>query len=218
MRVFLPALLVVTLTACTVDGMAGDPSGDGDGDDGGGGGDGGGGSGGGVVPGDHDDDPPADDGDPQQPACPAGAIGSVMELKDLQATFDPSDPDDPDSPAVRTLSGRFGVVDSIEVQLFDGYGAFAESQAAPGSYPISGDDADPATCGVCVYLYLTVGEEEHSFLATSGLVELESVDDNLTGSATALDFDELEDLYTLDPDGCSASISDVAFDAALQSP
>lgn len=213
----------LSLAGCAVDGSLGEGEGEGGSGDGSGGGSGGGGSGGGgnsdnggVEPGQGGDDMPDPVVDPD--GCPVGALGSVQTLKDLQGTLDPSDPEDPESPAVRTLTGRFGEVDSIEVSLYDGYGAFAESSAAPGSYPIDGDDADPATCGVCVYVYLTVGETEHSFLATSGLVELESVDGNLTGTASSLQFDELADFYTLEPDGCEASITDVAFDVALTPP
>ncbi len=214
---FLLASALSIAIGCTADGSFGDAPGDGQGGgdaDGAGGGGGGSSGNGGVEPG-HGDDTPVGPSTGEAGDCPAGALGSILELKDLEGTVERIDPEDPGSQAVRTLSGRFGEVDSIEVQLYDGYGAFSESSAAPGSYPIDGADADPAQCGVCVYLYLSQGDAVHTYLATSGLVELESVDGNLTGSAVSLELEELATFTSLEPDGCEASIDDISFDAPL---
>jgi hypothetical protein len=108
---------------------------------------------------DSDSDPDPDpDPDPGADGCPADDLGTVDGLKDPSATIDRMDPEDPESPAVRQLTGLAAPDVVFELGLWDGYGAFADSPAAPGDYPISGDEADPDNCGLCVELRMTAGE------------------------------------------------------------
>ena len=150
-------------------------------------------------------------------AC-AASIGAVDPLKEPHAILDLSDPEDPESQALRMLTGQIGPDEDFELGLWDGYGAFLESNAAPGSYPISGDDADPVSCGICLYLTITTGEIERLYLATAGALDLESVDGELTGVATGLRLDEVDDMLDFVPGGCRATIASVRFDVPLESP
>ena len=169
---------------------------------------------------DPDPDPGADpDPDPgEADACPPSDLGTVDTLKGATAFIDRMDPDDPESPAVRLLSGLAGPDDAVELGLWDGYGAFLASPAAPGDYPIGGDDADPDTCGICLELRRTAGEVEHRLFATGGGLSLESVDGDLTGSATTLRFEEVDGEGELVPGGCTATITRLVFDTPLGAP
>lgn len=83
----------------------------------------------------------------------------------------------------------------------------------PGTYEISGDNAQYAGCGVCVLLLADVdgdGIASHTFLATSGSVTLTETGPGLVGTYSDLVFEEVEvdgETYVSTPVGECASIS-----------
>ena len=191
--------LSAALAACAGESGTNDPVDDDDGSDDGGGDDG------------------TDDGyeDPERPAdCPSGAMGAVASLSDPEAYNDPLEEEG--GPRVRYLFG--GITDStgFELDLYDGYGAFADTPAAPGTYTISGDDADPEACGLCVYLWIDTDEWSYFLQADSGTVTVTTVDGKLEGSASSLTFKEVGDEGTYLEGGCSATVDSVPFDAAYE--
>lgn len=163
-----------------------------------------------------DPDPDPDPGTGNTDDCPPSDIGIIDSLKEEQAFIDYTDPDDPDSAAWRGLSGLVTPDDQLRIELWDGYGAFAEAQAEPGDYPIAGEDADPATCGICIEMTMTVGEVAHRMAATGGSLSLESVDGDLKGSGQTIPLREVDENDDLIPGGCSAMIERVVFDAPLE--
>lgn len=211
MRVSLLALVLLfsMLPACTVAAIGDDsPEDDGSGEP--------------MADPDFDPDPspdPSPDPDPDPGAeydCPPSDIGIVDSLKDPLATIDYSDPDDPESAAWRRLSGIAAPDVELSIDLWDGYGAFADGNAAPGDYPIAGEDTDPASCGLCIELVMTVGEVDHRMAASGGSLSLESVDERLAGNGETLSFVEVDDSGDAVEGGCKASIDRVVFDAPLE--
>lgn len=193
--------LSTALTACAGQGGTNDPVDDGSGDDGSG--DDGNGDG-------------SDYEDPVRPAeCPAGEMGAVASLTDPEAYNDPLE-DAADGPRVRYLWGNIDETTGFEIDLYDGYGAFKSAPAAPGTYTIQGEDADPIDCGLCVYLWIDTDEWSYALQATGGSITIDTVDGKLKGSASGLAFQELSDTgegYMEEADGaCSASIESVPFD------
>ncbi len=171
---------------------------------------------------DPDPDPdPAPDPDPDPGAtddCPPDDIGTVDSLKDPSATIEHQDPADESTPAVRLLHGLIDPYSELDLGLWEGWGAFAGAAAAPGDYPIAGDDADPASCGLCIEVWVTRDESEHRMVATGGGVSIESVDGRLTGSATDVVLEEFDDDDQPVAAGCRSRIDRLVFDAALEAP
>jgi hypothetical protein len=209
MRAFLFAALVLLFSACTVSGtddpMMGDDGSDGTdspspdpGSD----------------PGSDPDPDPDPGADPS--TCPPMNLGRIDPLKDESATIDWMDPDDPDSPAVRWLDGLVAPDSALDLGLWDGYGIFAEVPLEASEYPIAGEDADPETCGLCFEVTVTSGDTVHRMFATGGVLTLESVDDNLTGSASTVSLEELDESGAHVEGGCRALIENLAFDAPLE--
>jgi hypothetical protein len=192
--------LSATLAACAGESGTNDPVDDDDGSDDGGGDDG------------------TDDGyeDPERPAdCPSGAMGAVASLSDPEAYNDPLEEAE-DGPRVRYLFGGITESTGFELDLYDGYGAFADTPAAPGTYTISGDDADPEACGLCVYLWIDTDDWSYFLQADSGTVTVNTVDGKLEGSAASLTFKEIGDEGTYLEGGCSATVDSVPFDVTYE--
>jgi hypothetical protein len=183
------------------------------------------GGGGTNDPVDGDDDATDDPGDgsdgdgdgeiePERPAaCPAGEMGAVSALTDAEAYSDALEEAE-DGPRVRYLWGGINDTSGFEIDLYDGYGAFKDAAAAPGSFTIGGEDADPELCGLCVYMWLDTDEWSYFLMADGGSVTLETVDGRLKGSASSLTFKEIGDEGDYMEGGCSATIESVPFDAA----
>jgi hypothetical protein len=163
------------------------------------------------------DPDPGPDPDPGAvDTCPPDSFGTIDSLKDPSATIDRMDPNDPDSPAVRQLSGLLDPYSELELGLWDGWGAFLDSPAAAGDYLIEGDDADPASCGLCLEVGVTKEDTEHRMVATAGAVSIASVDGNLTGNATDVTLEEFDEDDQPVTGGCRARITRLVFDAPLE--
>ena len=109
--------------------------------------------------------------------------------------------------------------DVLWLGLFEGYGAFKNDAPKAGTYTISGDDASPADCGACIMLDInaTADSAERSMIAVSGELRISSVDGSVSGSAQNLVLKEV-DLMSGEvvADGCSTSIENIDFSAAIQ--
>lgn len=193
--------LSAALAACAGEGGSNDPS---DGEDGDGDGEGGDGS---------DGDGDGEGGGERPAACPSGEMGAVASLADPEAYDDPLDEEEGGA-RVRYLWGSIDEATGFEIDLYDGYGAFADAPAAPGSFTISGDDADPELCGLCVFMWIDTEEWSYFLQADSGSVTVETIEGRLKGSASSLTFKEIGDEGTYLEGGCSATIDSVPFDAA----
>ena len=176
-------------------------------------------------PGDDTDDPaddPSGEGDDdgfedERPsACPSGEMGAVASLTDAFAYNDPAGETDESPERYRFLSGYINDTTGFDLELYDGYGAFEGTPAAPGTFPIGGDDADPELCGLCVWLWMETDEWSYYLLADSGSVTLETVDGSLKGSASSLTFKELADEGGFLEGGCTATIESIAFDTPYE--
>lgn len=119
--------------------------------------------------------------------------------------------EDLDGSMTRSLYAGIDDASDFALELWDGYGAFAEG-AAPGEYTIAGEDAALDTCGLCVFVDVYVGDYTFSYLATGGSVALETVDGSLKGSAAGVTLQELDEEGALRAGGCSVQIDSVSFD------
>jgi hypothetical protein len=115
--------------------------------------------------------------------------------------------------------------DLVEIELWDGLGAFEGGVAANGTYEITGDETQVVTCGICLYIYSDatvvdgeVVDSEKDYIATGGSITVDSVTGNLTGSLTDVTFTEID--WTSEngsplEDGCTTSIPSATFDVAI---
>ena len=196
MRLPIPALfLSIALAACAGEGGTNDPVDDGsDGD------------------GEGDEEIPDEELPGRPEACPSGEMGAVASMTDQEAFNDPLE-DAEDGPRVRYLFGGITDTTGFELDLYDGYGAFKDTPAAPGTFSITGEDADPELCGLCVYLWIDTDEWSYFLAADSGSVTVDTVDTRLKGSASSLTFKEVGDEGFMEG-GCTATIESISFDAA----
>jgi hypothetical protein len=103
--------------------------------------------------------------------------------------------------------------DRIGVELYDMYGAFMTGGIVPGTFMITGDDTLYNECGLCVFVY---DENFEIYMARSGMVELTSVTDKISGTLTNVELVHLDfDLTSPSPDGCTSRIGRVTFDQML---
>jgi hypothetical protein len=116
--------------------------------------------------------------------------------------------------------------DGISVILYAGYGAFSAGAIMPGTYEISGEELDFATCGVCVLLATnaTADGHEDDYMATGGTVTITAagtaVGGTLSGTLTNVQFHHV----TIDPqtgettqaaDTCTSAMSNATFTGTL---
>lgn len=106
--------------------------------------------------------------------------------------------------------------DTFFIRMLDGNGAFA-SGLVPGTYTISGDDADYNACGLCVHIIADIVSMQGPakfYFADAGTVTLTSTTPPITGSVQDLHFREV-DIGTGQPvsGGCEASMASASFTA-----
>lgn len=113
--------------------------------------------------------------------------------------------------------------DEIEIQLWAGFGALTNG-FANGTYPITGDETQFATCGVCVFLNTNRVDDqtyEDDYFATGGTVTLTSVQGNLTGTVSNLTFEHVtvaQGESTPVGDGCTTGVTAASFTAPITTP
>jgi hypothetical protein len=125
--------------------------------------------------------------------------------------------------------------DGIAVQLYAGYGAFAMSdtnpmgQIMPGTYELTGEELDFATCGVCVRIVTntTSSGYEDDYFATGGTVTVTEagnvVGGTLSGTLTNVQFhhvtiDPQTGATTQAPDTCTTGVTNATFTGTLAAP
>ena len=119
--------------------------------------------------------------------------------------------------------------DLLRIQLYAGYGAFANRAIVPGTYQITGAELDFATCGVCVMLAtnVTANSYDDDYMATSGTVTITAagtaVGGTLSGSLSNIQFhhvmiDDQTGATTPAPDTCTSAMSSATFSGTLAAP
>lgn len=113
----------------------------------------------------------------------------------------------------------------LSLELYAGAGAFTGSKTIKtGTFQLSGDEVNYATCGVCVLLYTQFDSQMmtivDSYMATGGTVKLTSVNGTLTGTITDATFEHVQidpDTFesTPDPSMCKSALTSVSFSDAI---
>jgi hypothetical protein len=75
------------------------------------------------------------------------------------------------------LSASDPAPDVVLVELWDGFGGFTGGKVRTGTFPITGEDLDYDTCGICVLMLADVANNTPAklMLATAGTVTITSV-------------------------------------------
>ena len=167
----------------------------------------------------------------QQASCPVMSdLGTIASLSEPIAGKDTQDPQPEGGPADAQLYfvlGSVGNDDFFELDLWDGYGAFAadDQRVATGTYPISGPDADVLDCGVCVFVHGNVTQGgggvmiEKTYFATSGSITVdEFAGTTVAGSGASLSLTEIDDQGAPVVGGCTVSIPSVTFSGDIPPP
>ena len=79
-------------------------------------------------------------------------------------------------------------MDYVQIELWDGRGAFAAGAVAPGTYPLTGAELDPATCGICVRALGDKGVTgaQKEYFATAGQVVVTTIGGAGTNASVTL--------------------------------
>jgi len=149
-----------------------------------------------------------------------GALGALTGTAEVA----PLDDKDPNGPKVLTLKmavNADATPDVLFAELYEGEPPF-EGGFAPGTYTISGLQADVIACSVCVYLAadFMMGQPIDFHMASSGSVEITSVDPtpdtgSIAGTLTGLSLRQVtvsQQGQMVVPMGCRTSIDSVSFD------
>ena len=190
MRQILFSILVVVSTGCVI----GEPDPGAAGDDGGG-----------------DDGPgPGSNGTPRTCSLPdtTADTGDLAALKAQQCNVSGTQGARKWYRLSATLPGS---MDVVQVELWDGLGAFTGGTVAVGTYPITGAELAPATCGVCVRGLGDKGQStQKEYFATGGSVQITAVGGNgapISATLTDATFAEIDPTArTPVSGGCTASV------------
>jgi hypothetical protein len=115
--------------------------------------------------------------------------------------------------------------DAIYVELWDGYGVFADGNSEPGTYAIAGEELDYATCGICVFTLADLDPDDgasHVLQAVSGALEVRAVspdvDAPLAVELHGVRFREVDpdDFSPVNSD-CESPVDRAALEATLES-
>jgi hypothetical protein len=180
------------------------------------------------------DDPTPPDAAPDQPAvCTVstddfGDKGALTGAAIIDVGQSPNDATD-DVLEFDALLEAGEPSDAIAILLYAGYGAFAAGPIVPGTYQITGDELDFATCGVCVLLATNATSTgyDDDYMAISGTVTITeaatAVGQNFTGSITNVafhhvDIDPSSGATTQSADTCETAMSNATFTGATAAP
>lgn len=103
---------------------------------------------------------------------------------------------------------------TVQVELWPNKGPFAGDTPQPGIYQLTGDDLDPALCGVCVRALAAKGEAiQRQYFATAGTVEITAVapdaDAPFVATVTGATFREVDDELVPIANGCTTEVARV---------
>ena len=115
-----------------------------------------------------------------------------------------------------------GDIDYLDIQLYTGFGVFTNGIKA-GTYQLTGDELDYATCGVCVLIRTdtTSTTITDSYMATGGTVVISEISPSqLTGTLTNVTFTHVtidDTTFESTPvnDGCNSTIASLSISAAV---
>jgi hypothetical protein len=121
----------------------------------------------------------------------------------------------------RVAAPLTGSMDFIQIELWDGRGAFAAGAGtvAVGTYQLTGAELDPATCGICVRGLGDKGAAtQKEYFATSGQVVVTSVGG--AGAAVSVTltnarFQEIDAAKAAVSGGCTAPVSNAKIDGTI---
>jgi hypothetical protein len=108
----------------------------------------------------------------------------------------------------------------VQLELWDGRGAFAAGKVQAGTFTISGADASPTTCGVCMR---GVGDKGaagvREYFATSGTVTVTAVgiaNEPISATFSNLSFVEIDATSkSAVSDGCAAAVAGTKIDGTV---
>lgn len=124
--------------------------------------------------------------------------------------------------------------DGLIIEFYTGYAPFGTSTAPtpvlPGTYQLTGEQLDYATCGTCIRLVTNAAEDgssEDDYMVTGGTLTVtalgDAVGETLTLAMSNLTFEHV----TIDPDtfestpvgdGCTTAISGATFTGTVAAP
>jgi len=110
-----------------------------------------------------------------------------------------------------------GTMDIVQVELWDGRGAFAAGAVAVGSYPA---DADFNTCGVCIRALGDKGlATQKEYFATAGTVEVTAIGgagQPISATVTSATFVEVDSTsHAVVTMGCTSALARVKVDGTV---
>lgn len=114
--------------------------------------------------------------------------------------------------------------DAVLIQLYAGYGVFADAPIAPGTYQLTGAESAFDTCGACVLILTDLdmdGNAVAQYMPTAGTLTVTSVNGNFTGTLTNgsfrhVDIEPAPSFATTDnASGCTSTAATYAFDAPI---
>jgi hypothetical protein len=166
-----------------------------------------------------DDEPSPDAGGDEELCAVPATLGSAMSNQLAQRR---NQSGSQGALQLYVVNGDFDAAaapDRLQLELWDQSGPFAGDVLA-GTYPIAGDDASLASCGVCLLALGDVaatGQPSTVLFAQSGSVTIDSVEPTLSGSITGAELVEV-DLTTREPvaGGCATTIASAIFSSAVE--
>jgi hypothetical protein len=113
-----------------------------------------------------------------------------------------------------------GSMDFVQLELWDGRGAFSGGTVALGTYQLTGAELDPATCGICVRGLGDKGAAtQKEYFATAGQVQVTAVGGNglpVSVTLTDVSFKEINPTSKASvAGGCSATVSRAKLDGTI---
>jgi hypothetical protein len=113
-----------------------------------------------------------------------------------------------------------GSMDYVQIELWDGRGAFSAGAVAVGTYQLTGPELDPATCGVCVRGLGDKGAAtQKEYFATAGQVQVTAVGGNglpISVTLTNATFHEVDaTTKAAVSGGCTASVTRAKLDGTV---
>jgi hypothetical protein len=112
-----------------------------------------------------------------------------------------------------------GSMDYVQIELWDGRGAFSAGAVAVGTYQLTGAELNPATCGVCVRGLGDKGTaDQKEYFATGGTVQITSI--GAGGAAVSMTltnaaFREIDTAKAPVASGCSAAVTRAKLDGTI---
>ena len=167
-------------------------------------------------------DAPSPDATVTVPDAPAAACLIAAQLGTL-APIAPTVSEDADPPTFMEYDDSINadaVPDTITIQLFGGYGAFATDPIGPKTIDLTGAETGFDTCGGCVMLY---GDNDPSsgptttYMPTGGTLTITQVSPHFTATLTNVtfvhvDIDSSTLATTANADGCASTLDSLSFD------